>query len=29
MIICEAIYASIAEKGKKIALSLGDMGIVK
>lgn len=28
MIICEAIYTSIAQGGKKIALALGDMGIV-
>lgn len=29
MIICEAIYASIAQGGKKIGLDLGDMGIVR
>ena len=29
MIICEAIYASIAQNGKKIDLSLGDLGIVR
>lgn len=29
MIICEAIYASIAQNGKGIDLSLGDMGIVR
>ena len=28
MIICEAIYSSIDQGGKKIALNLGDMGIV-
>lgn len=29
MIICEAIYSSIAQGGKKIELDLGDMGIVQ
>ncbi len=28
MVICEAIYRSIAEGGKKIQLSLGDMGLI-
>ncbi len=29
MIICEAIYKSIAKGGKKVELELGDMGIVR
>ena len=29
MIICEAIYQSIAEGGKKVKLDLGEMGIVR